>query len=254
MSVHIETRGAGADLVLIHGWGMHGGVWQPVVDTLARGHCLHVVDLPGFGRSPPLASSTLEAWVDVLSAAFPRRVAVCGWSLGGQVALRWALAWPDQVERLVLVSTTPRFVSARDWPHGMDADVFLRFAAQVQGDYHGTLSRFLALQAQGGEEVREVLRQLRTQFFRLPAPAPQVLQAGLDILLGTDLRAELAALTVPTLVLHGGRDQLVPPAASRWLAENLPHARAEICATASHAPFLSHPEWFTTRVGGFLDA
>jgi pimeloyl-[acyl-carrier protein] methyl ester esterase len=254
MSVHIETSGAGSGLVLIHGWGMHGGVWQPVVDALARDHRLHVVDLPGFGRSPALAASTLEAWVDVLSAALPTRVSVCGWSLGGQVALRWALARPDQVERLVLVSSTPRFVNTQDWRHGMDATVFLQFAAQVQRDYHGTLSRFLALQAQGGEEGREVLRQLRTQFFRLPAPAPEALQAGLDILLQTDLRAELAALAVPTLVLHGGRDQLVPPAAGRWLAETLPRARAEICATASHAPFLSHPEWFTACLGGFLDA
>lgn len=252
MSLHVETVGQGPDLVLLHGWGMHGGVWEPVVDVLTEFYRLHVVDLPGLGHSPAVIPYTLESLVDAVARAIPARTAVCGWSLGGQVALRWALDKPEQIERLILVGTTPRFVSGDDWCSGIEAEVFQQFADQVQGDYRGTLSRFLALQAHGGDASKETIRRLRESFFRREAPEAQVLQSGLEILLNTDLRSELAKLVTPALVLHGDYDKLAPVAAGRWLAQQLPLARAEICEGAAHAPFLSHPAWFVEKMRDFL--
>jgi pimeloyl-[acyl-carrier protein] methyl ester esterase len=78
------------------------------------------------------------------------------------------------------------------------------------------------------------------------------LQAGLDILLETDLRAQIGNLTNPTLVMHGDYDKLAPVAAGRWLAQQIPSARLEICQGASHAPFLSHPSWFVEVMKDFL--
>ncbi|MCX7628528.1 MAG: pimeloyl-ACP methyl ester esterase BioH [Methylophilaceae bacterium] len=252
MTLHVETRGQGADLVLIHGWGLHGGVWQPVVEALAQSFRVHVVDLPGLGKSPTVMPYTLPALAEKLASAFSGDVAVCGWSLGGQVAMRWALDRPEQVRRVVLVDTTPRFVSGADWQYGIEPGVFRQFAGEVATDYQCALSRFLALQVQGGEASKETLRQLRACVFRYSPPSPKVLQAGLALLLHTDLRKELAALATPALVVQGGHDRLVPTAAGHWLAEALPDARIEICETASHAPFLSHPRWFVGCVKEFL--
>ncbi|HEY3325692.1 MAG TPA: pimeloyl-ACP methyl ester esterase BioH [Novimethylophilus sp.] len=244
MSLHVETLGQGPDLVLLHGWGMHGGVWAPVAKQLAASFRLHIVDLPGLGHSAAVAPYTLENLAAAVARIAPPGAIACGWSLGGQVVLRWAMQQPQHIARLVLVGSTPRFVSGGDWQFGVAEDVFREFAAQVRQDYRATLSRFLALQAYGGDAAKETVRQLREHFFERDEPAPQTLQAGLDVLLATDLRAGLGAVTAPALVLHGDYDKLAPVEAGRWLAQHLPCAQLRVCNNASHAPFLSHPAWF----------
>ena len=82
----------------------------------------------------------------------------------------------------------------------------------------------------------------------------QALRAGLNILLGSDLRNYVAMIKTPTLLVHGERDMLTPAGAAHWLAEHLPDARLEMLQGAAHAPFLSHPVEFTKIVTLFLKA
>lgn len=252
MSLHIQTLGQGPDLVMIHGWGMHSGVWEPVLESLAGSFRLHLVDLPGLGYSQSIVPYTLENLSAVIARAVPDAVAVCGWSLGGQVALRWALDQPNQISKLVLVDTTPKFINAEGWSSGIEAEIFRQFAAQVQQDYRGTLSKFLALQSHGGDASKETIRRLREQFFERGEPKNNDLQSGLEILLQTDLREEIGQVKTATLILHGNCDKLAPLAAGCWLAEHLPAARLQVCTGASHAPFLSHPAWFVEHMKEFL--
>jgi pimeloyl-[acyl-carrier protein] methyl ester esterase len=252
MSLHIETVGSGADVVLIHGWGMHGGVWSGVRDALAERYRVHVVDLPGMGWSKACSPCDLKRMAEVVAAELPKSAAICGWSLGGQVAMRLALDYPQQVDKLVLIGATPRFVNGADWQCGVAAEVFNLFASQVAADYHDTMTRFLGLQAFGGESSRVLMRELRERFFARPVPDSAVLQDALRILLDTDLRSELAGLQQPTLLIHGNRDTLAPVDASRWMAAHLPHARLRVIEGASHAPFLSHPTTFLSEVLQFL--
>jgi pimeloyl-[acyl-carrier protein] methyl ester esterase len=251
MSLYVETLGSGPDLVMIHGWGMHGGVWQPVRDTLSQHFRLHLVDLPGFGHSADTSNRTVAGLAQAVAEIAPDSCRVCGWSLGGQVALQWALARPQQVQRLVLVSTTPKFIQTDDWQPAISLPVFHQFADSIQADYQPGMLRFLSLQAQGGESTREIIRDLREHFFRRPAPSPLALAAGLDMLLYSDMRAQAVALSMPTLVIHGERDRIAPPDAGRWLATHIPHARLALQGKASHAPFLSHPAWFKQQLTGF---
>lgn len=253
MNLHIETLGHGADLVMLHGWGMHGGVWNPVKLQLAEHFRLHLVDLPGFGHSAAqmLAPYTMQALVDVVSRQVPDRVRLCGWSFGGQVAMLWAQQHPQQLEKLVLASTTPTFVNGKDWDRGIKQDVFDQFANSIQADYQPAMTRFLSLQAQGGEDSRETVRELREHFFMRQAPSPAALAAGLVLLQNNDLRQEVARIKLPTLVMHGERDRVVPPAAGHWLAERM-GARLALHNKASHAPFLSHPDWFTQTLLEYL--
>lgn len=252
MGLHVETLGYGPDLVLLHGWGMHGGVWEPVVDALAESFHLHILDLPGMGHGETVTPYSLHSLADAVATVVPVGAALCGWSLGGQVALRLALDHPKQLGHLILVGTTPRFINGDDWSSGIEAEVFRQFAEQVKDDYRGTLSRFLALQAHGGDAPKETIRRLRESFFRCKAPSADVLQSGLEILLATDLRQEIGKLNVPALIIHGDNDKLAPVDAGHWLAQHLPLAQGEICQGASHAPFLSHPAWFVEKIRGFL--
>jgi len=252
MSLHIESVGSGAPLVLIHGWGMHGGIWADVARKLAADFQVHSVDLPGNGASTPLPETNLDSLVQALSTRFSEPLAVCGWSLGGQVALRWAALKPEQVRRLVVVASTPCFAEREDWLFGMAKVVLAKFAAELEQSHEATLRRFIALQLRGSEKERELLVLLREQLFGRGQPDMAALRAGLDILRDADLRSELTHIRQPTLVIAGERDKLTPPAASHFLAQNMPSARAVEVAGAAHAPFLSHPEIFVGHVSGFL--
>lgn len=253
MSLHVETLGTGEDLVLIHGWGMHGGVWASVRAALAARWRLHWVDLPGMGLSAPVAPCTLESLAHAVAGAVPPKATWCGWSLGGQVAIRLALDVPERVRRLILVGSTPRFVRGADWACGMESHVFSDFADQVTANYREAMDRFLCLQGLGGEASRGAIRTLREQFAARPIPDPAVLRQMLDLLLESDLRAQVADLAPPLLLLHGERDTLVPPPAAQWLAQHVSGARLHVFPGAAHAPFISHPAAFVAELTAFME-
>jgi pimeloyl-[acyl-carrier protein] methyl ester esterase len=238
-------------LVFLHGWGLHGGVWA---ETAARMSDRDVLtpDLPGYGGQPGVTPYTAEALADALAASMPPACVVVGWSMGGMVALAWAMRHPGQVRALVLVGASPTFVNRPDWQLGITAEVLDGFAAGLADDYRATLLRFLSLQARGGDAARAVIGRLRETVFARGEPDAAVLAAGLELLRGVDLRGEVGRARAPALVVHGGHDTLCPPGAGRWLAERLPDARLALHQRASHAPFLSHPDWFDDVLAGFL--
>ena len=252
-AVYVETRGAGPDLVLLHGWAMHGGSWGPWLDRLAASHRLHLVDLPGHGRSPWLEQArSLADLARAVSPSVPAGAAVLGWSLGGLVALELARQRGADVAALVLVATTPRFLKRDDWPSAMEPATLQGFAAGVAGDYRRTIANFLALQTWGDEHATEALRSLRATLAAHGEPDPRALQAGLALLRDADLRDALPHIATPALVIAGEHDRITPPAAGRELAARLPSARYQEIARAGHAPFLSHANAVLKEVEDFL--
>lgn len=250
--LHVETVGHGPALMLLHGWGMHGGVWEGLLPTLAARHCVHVVDLPGHGASLPSTPFTLEQLARDVAGVLPDRCDLLGWSLGGQVAMRIALDEPARISRLALIGTTPCFRQRDDWPHGMDTPTLREFAGSLEQDYEGTLKRFLSLQARGGEEARAVIARLRESLFARGRPDLTSLRGGLTILSDLDMREHVAAITQPTLIVHGTHDTLTPLPAAEWLAAHLPAAQLTVVRGAAHAPFLSHPAATLDALQGFL--
>jgi pimeloyl-[acyl-carrier protein] methyl ester esterase len=194
----------------------------------------------------------LDFMVHELSANFDEPINVCGWSLGGQIALRWAAREPGKVKRLVLVASTPCFAEREDWPFGMASDVLEKFAAELEQNHAATLRRFVALQLRGSENERELLVLLRERLFSRGEPEMAALRAGLNILRDADQRSELRGIKQPAMVIAGERDRLTPPAASYYMAQVMPSARLVEVAGAAHAPFLSHPEIFVEHVKNFL--
>lgn len=251
--VYVETMGRGPDLVLLHGWALHGGMWGPWLDRLAQRARLHLVDLPGHGRSPWQTDiGSIGELARVVSPCVPQGAAVLGWSLGGMVALELARQRAD-LAALVLVATTPCFLAREDWSAGMNPQVLQGFAAGLAGDYRRTINNFLALQTWGDERAAEALRSLRAHLAEHGEPDPRALAAGLQLLRDADLRPQLAQVALPTLVLAGEHDRITPSAAGRELAAALPSARFVEIAKAGHAPFLSHAEAVRDVVESFLD-
>jgi len=254
MSGATEATG-GETIVLLHGWGMHGGIWSELLPGLAGYEQVLTPDLPGHGGAPqPADGFDLDACADLMATAIPPASTVLGWSLGAMVAIAIAARRPDRVRRLVLVSATPKFVAGEDWPWGLERAVFAGFARSLAGDYVRTLRNFLTLQIRGSDTPQPALRRLRDALFERGEPDEGALADGLAILGEADLRGLLPGLTMPVRVIAGERDTLVPPEASRRLSDALPRSAFLTIPGAAHAPFLSHRDEFLAALSAEMPA
>ncbi len=245
----IATSGQGPDLVLIHGWAMHGGIFAPLTEPLQQRFTLHVVDLPGHGFSREDAiDPDLSRVANAIAARVPRAVWI-GWSLGGLVTLMAALRHPQQVRGVVELASSPRFLVDTDWP-GVDVKTFERFAAGLRDDYRLVIERFLALEALGSPDPQAELRDLRIRAFERGEPSIAALTTGMQWLETADLRAQMPALAMPSLWIAGRRDRLVPPAAMRRAAAAANGRFLEV--PSGHAPFIGYAPIVADAVTDFV--
>lgn len=246
MTLYTQQVGDGSPLVLLHGWALHSGVWDPVLSTLQRYYRCITIDLPGHGKSP-VVDGGLDEWAGACLAVAPRNAIWLGWSLGGMVAQAAAIKSPSTFAGLLLVATTARLLRAPDWPHGIAPETMAQTARQLETDWRATIDDFLVLQTMAAAGGKTALNMLRAAIVTANAPTPEGLSAGLRILETIDLRAQLGAITAPVHVMSGALDRLTTPGAGRALAAALDTDYTEV-AHAAHTPFLSHPDQFTDWV------
>lgn len=249
-----ETIGEGdRHLVLLHGWGLNAEVWRYTAERLAPHFCLHLLDLPGYGRSENFGAMTLAEMAEIVLDGAPEKASWMGWSLGGLVASQIALTAPQRVEKLITVASSPCFAAQENWP-GIRPEVLHGFQHQLSEDFQRTVERFLALQTLGSDSARQDARLLKSVVLGQPVPSVEVLNGGLEILREVDLRQPMTELSVPFLRIYGALDGLVPRKIVPLLDTLLPDSRSEIIEKAAHAPFISHPERFCEIVERFLIA
>jgi pimeloyl-[acyl-carrier protein] methyl ester esterase len=252
MTLYTQASGSGPELVLIHGWGLHGGIWDGLVPLLEPSFRVTRVDLPGHGHSVWSGEETLAQVADAVLAVTPHAAGWVGWSLGGLVAMAAALRAPQRVRALALVASTPSFLRRPGWSSAMLPALLDSFAEALDQEYARTLDRFLALQVRGSAQAGAVLKDLRARMRARAQPQLPGLHAGLEILRGSDLRTALGSMDLPVLLLAGERDTLVPLQAMRASAALIPGARLSVIEGAGHAPFLAAPERVATWLDGFF--
>ena len=243
------------ELFFLHGWGIGRSAWAPVVERLAATHPelrVTLLDLPGYAGSEPCHDFAQAA--QQLAERLTQGAVLCAWSLGAQLAMRAAQHASDKIASLVLVGATPAFVQAADWNDAQTPALLESFTDAVAADPSGALQRFTALFNQGDAQARAIGRLLARSLKETPFPDTATLLAGLAWLRDVDLRSEVPSVQVPTLLIHGERDPLMPVTAARWLAATLPQARLETFADAAHAPFLHDSERFAALIGDFCHA
>lgn len=239
--VHVESFGAGPELVMLHGWAMHGGVWRDFAERLSSGYRISLVDLPGHGHSGPLPEYTLATIADAVLAVAPPQAHWLGWSLGALLGLGMVNRQPERIDSLTLIAGSPRFTACGDWP-GVAPEQLGQVAVDLEQDYAGTLKRFIALQTYGQAHARQLARHLHARLEECPAPETGALRGGLALLQSLDLRTTLAACEVPVLAILGAHDRLVPKAVAPALQALNAGLEAHTLPMAAHLPFLTHPE------------
>ena len=165
------------------------------------------------------------------------------------LALLAAHRHPQKIRRLILISATPSFVQRDGWTAAIAPALLAEFAAAIRADAETALKRFIALFNHNDPQARHNVRELG----ELNLPPLPVLEGGLDLLRDMDLREMAPAVHQPTLLIHGGRDPLMPLAAVEWLAAAMPDAQLDVCPQAAHAPFISDPVHCATLITDWLE-
>lgn len=237
------------NLVLIHGWGCDSRTWQPLLSALQNIARVTCIDLPGFGRSEMLADYSLDAVLARLESQLPENSVVMGWSLGGMFAVQLAARFPQKISGVISLAANVKFVATADYPSAMSPAINNNFNNSFAQDPQASLKVFGGLLAQGDEQERALLKQLRR------AETGEInanwLQA-LELLAQLDNRAAFTQLTMPGLHLLAENDALVPVSAAKAMTEL--NSQQQICVlnNTAHALHWSRPQAVIDAVTDFL--
>jgi pimeloyl-ACP methyl ester carboxylesterase len=254
--LYFESYGSGFPLVLAYGLGGNTGMWAGQIEAFSRQYRLILWDPRGHGKSdsPPrreqyglqISAEDLRGLLDHLSV---ERAYVGGQSMGGGIAARFALAYPDRVAALLLIDSA----SASGLPMSAAMRAMREKTielAETQGmaavaDYVITANPNLRTQAEASPAARQRLRQM---FLDLnPTGYAHTIRALLTETFPTE---RLSTLTMPTLVLVGDQDPALD--AAGWTHQQMPGAHLVILLQAGHLSNLDAPEAFNTSVLDFL--
>ncbi|WP_247003584.1 alpha/beta fold hydrolase [Halosolutus gelatinilyticus] len=257
---------AGPPIVLLHGAGVDDATvsWRHTVDALADEYRVYAPDWPGYGESTGPIEHTIDAYVDVLDgflAALPfDRVSLVGISMGGGAALGYALANPDRVDRLVLVNSYGlggRLPAALPWKHLTQvpgAAEYGKIACSASNRtvrlvLEGLVADATDLSVEFVDDVRE---KLATPGSLRAFTAFQRNELSFSGRAATNFVDDLDSLAVPTALVHGRRDPLVPVEWSIRAARRIPDAQLELLDACGHWAPRERPRRFNERLRDWL--
>jgi non-heme chloroperoxidase len=262
IEVYYEDHGSGSPVVLIHGWPLSGASWEKqTAALLAAGHRVITYDRRGFGRSSKPAVGynydTFAADLDaVLSALKLTDVSLVGFSMGtGEVTRYIGKHGTKPVRRAVLIGTLgPYLVKTADNPEGVDRSVFEGLKAAIRADRPALLMDFLRnfynYDVTGGKLVSE--RVLEDNWNVAASASAIGTLACVDSWI-EDFRQDLPRNTVPTLILHGDADRILPAdATSRRQAKMMKNARLVELKGGPHGVLWTHAEQINSELVKFL--
>ncbi len=251
--IHIETFGKGKPIVLVHGWGMHSGIWRDFAVALSKSYRVICLDLPGHGQSEAIADFSLDTVAKILTDTINEETCCwLGWSMGAEIVLDVARHYPNRVDKIILLAGSPCFIKKDCWP-GVDKRVLDEFALSLESDVESALSKFLAWQVQGLTAWKRYLDKLIVKVFEYGFPDLKTLLSGLTLLKQTDLRNEFAELNIPTAIILGEKDILIPASVGVELKVLNPQLELDVIEKAGHAPFLSHQDEVVNVVSDFME-
>ncbi|MBL7938680.1 MAG: alpha/beta fold hydrolase [Flavobacteriales bacterium] len=239
-------------ILLIHGFPQDHTLWDPQLAALSEVAHVLAPDLRGFGNSdPPKDVMPMQTFARDLCALLDERgidrAVVCGLSMGGYVALTFLSLWPERVQALVLCNTkaTADTPEAREARHETARNAKQKGVAVIA---RGMIGKVLSLHTR--TEKPELVAQVGSMMARQSPEA--VAAASLGMAERPDRMVMLPSIDVPTLVITGEADELMPITTSKVMAEAIPGAKLVVLPNAGHLSNLEAPELFNTTVRDFL--
>lgn len=241
LDVHYLTGGKGEPLIVIHGGGGSGRAWQQNAVELSKYYQVYIPDLPGFGHSKAISEdfdlSSYVTFVEDFSRSLGLgRFHLLGHSLGGGIALHYALDFPHKIKRLVLISSLCLGQEIAFWARIMSLPLFYRIAKKI------VVSVFKA--------IGWLVRNLNCPLGKLAPPSLLRMSIGKSIMTAkgqtTVLANRLSELLMPTLLVWGAKDNIVPVRHAYVAAERIPNCQVRVFQGSGHSVYRQ-------RIGEFSD-
>ena len=255
--IYYETAGSGTPFVMIHAGIADRRQWNNEFTHFAQDYQVVRYDMRGFGKSEPVdgdfnALSDLRALLDTLGLQEP--LFLMGCSIGGALAMDFALAEPARVKALIMVDSGPSGLE-------LDVPASPKFAEVEKAFEAGDLDLVAEIETQiwfdgvarAPDQVDQAMRKLVYEMDR-NALSHEIKQLG-KRLPNTDMPAfnRLAELDIPVLIIVGDHDTPFTLAAADYMMEKLPSAQKVIIEDAAHLPNLEHPREFQEVIKNFLN-
>ncbi len=235
--------------IFISGWAHGTGPMKALADALGQHNAdiYSPADLDGNDATAcPDYAAGICARLDTLHG----RTVLGGWSTGGIVALEAAIRRPEKVYGLILISVTPRFCAAHDFPCGVPVRELIAMNAGLHRDCEKVVTEFLHRAAYpqhlSTRQKEEGLREARRQ-------GGCLLGRGLEYLRRIDCRKGLKHLDCPCLIFHGEKDKIIPYRASCWMEEQIKNCECLIRPDAGHFVIKTHLEELRDAAKPFLE-
>jgi pimeloyl-ACP methyl ester carboxylesterase len=243
-----EIEGTGSPVLLIQGVGVHGDGWLPQIEGLRDRYRLLSFDNRGMGRSQPQAGPLTVARMAedaraLMDAAGWTSAHVVGHSLGGLVAQKLALEYPERVRSLALLNTFARGADAtRLTPWMLWTGLRTRIGPRA-ARRRAFLAIVMPPQVVRTADLEALAERLAPLFGHDLADQPAIVMKQLAAMKDCDLTPRLSELAgLPTLVLSGTHDRIAPPASGRAIATGIPGARYEEFPEAAHGLPIQLPD------------
>jgi pimeloyl-ACP methyl ester carboxylesterase len=245
--VHYEVFGHGRPVLFLHGWLGSWRYWFPTMERVAEHFRTYSFDFWGFGESRRQSteeniqnySDQVIRFIDELGID---NVLLVGHSMGGMVALKTAINHPQRIGRVAAVGA-PIVGDSLSWLLKLtDHQVLAKMFARLPRLRRFMFNYFL------GETNDPAVKEILDDSVK---SSSTTLQRAVSSMWRTDLRPQLHRLTVPTLIVHGGRDEIVHPNQAD-LFDNVPAAEVMVMPESRHFPFLDEADLFNDLLIRFL--
>jgi pimeloyl-ACP methyl ester carboxylesterase len=249
------VQGSGMPLVFVHGFPFDSTIWQDQIDHFSKQAHVIAPDTPGFGLSQNLPgepkSATMDAYADALAEALMAKgqnnVVLVGHSMGGYMAFAFARRHADMLRGLVPVAT--------------------RAGADTEGGREGRYKQAVGVEERGAqvvveamlpklfapatyEQKPEIVEQVRATMLRQDRPG--IIAALYAMASRPDSTSDLPNISVPTLVINGAQDAIIPTSEADLLHAQLPGSVQATVEDAGHMLMLEQPDKFNEALGAFL--
>ena len=249
--LHLQERGKGPPLVLLHGFPLDGRMWASQLEELSDQYRVIVPDLRGFGRSRSNQSFTIESLADdvhaLLESIGALRCVLAGLSMGGYVALAYVKKYLSDLRGLALVDTK----AEADSPQAREGRQKMIELVRTSG------ARAVADQMQprmlSPDTIAHRPQQVRTLREVMESCPPETIERALAAMRDRpDYSGILPSVAVPTLIIVGESDAITPPDQAQAMARAIPKSEVVLIQGAGHMSPLEHPEQVNQALRRFL--